>query len=149
MDGIPCSGESCTFPKPSGCDRHFNGSSPDCEQVYKCIACETSRSSIHTFQELPGSSNFIINPSGEEGMRGWQKIMGQESWSVERMEIPVDETTRYNFVSSFRWAGMAQFIPLHQIVRDPSRCRLEVSAKFMGRSDCPSLFHLKAIVLNS
>lgn len=152
MDGIPCRGEGCTFPKPVGCERHSNGPSLDCEQVYKCIACETSASSSSartTFQEIPGSRNFIINPSGEEGARGWQNVSGHEPWVVERMEIPVDETTRCNFVSSFRWAGMGQIIPLHQVLRNPSRCRLEVSAKFMGRSDCPSSFHLKAIVLDS
>lgn len=44
---------------------------------------------------------------------------------------------------------MAQFIPLHRILRNPSRCRLEVSAKFMGRSDCPSVFELMVIVQNS
>lgn len=148
MDGIPCVGKGCTFPMPSGCERHSNGPSLDCEQVYNCIACETSTSG-HTFQEIPGSNNFIINPSGEEGMRGWQNISGHASWQVERIETPIDRTTRCNFVCSFRWAGMAQFVPLHQILHDPSSCRIEVSAKFMGRPDCPSIFHLKAIVLDS
>lgn len=149
MDGIPCRGESCTFPKASGSDRHFNGSSLDCEQVYNCIACETSTTSGRTFHELPGSINFIVNPSGENGMRGWRSIQGHAPWSVEQMETPVDEVTRSNFVSSYNWSGMAQCIELHRILRHPSRCRLEVSAMFMGRGDCPSVFHLEAIVCNS
>lgn len=136
------------FPKPIGYERHSNGPSIDCEQVYKCIACETS-ASVHTFQEVPGSRNFIVNPSGEDGMRGWRTISGHQPWVVETMETPIDDKTRCNFVSSFNWAGMAQIIPLHRILRNPSRGRLEVSAKFMGRSDCPSVFELKAIVLNS
>ena len=148
IDGIPCAGEKCKFPKPVGRDRHSNGPSIDCEQVYKCIACETSVS-VHTFQEVAGSRNFIVNPSGEDGMRGWRTIPGHQPWAVETMETPIDDKTRCNFVSSFNWAGMAQIIPLHRILRNPSRGRLEVSAKFMGRSDCPSVFELMVIVQNS
>jgi hypothetical protein len=44
---------------------------------------------------------------------------------------------------------MGQSVPLHQLVQDSSSVRIEVSAKFSGRSDCPSVFKLEAIVLNA
>ena len=65
------------------------------------------------------------------------------------MEIPVDDNTRSNFVSSFQWCIMSQTVSLHQHVRDSSMASLEISAKFMGRTDCPSVFKMEAIVTNS
>jgi hypothetical protein len=44
---------------------------------------------------------------------------------------------------------MSQSIPLHQIARHPSMAHVEISAKFMGRTDCPSIFKLQAVVMNS
>lgn len=43
---------------------------------------------------------------------------------------------------------MGQRIPLTDFVRDPPIVSIEVSAKFMGRTDCPSLFLMEVIVLN-
>eukprot|EP00581_Thalassiosira_minuscula_P007646 CAMPEP_0183706224 /NCGR_PEP_ID=MMETSP0737-20130205/3118_1 /TAXON_ID=385413 /ORGANISM="Thalassiosira miniscula, Strain CCMP1093" /LENGTH=492 /DNA_ID=CAMNT_0025933583 /DNA_START=39 /DNA_END=1514 /DNA_ORIENTATION=- len=148
LEGIPCPGESCPFPKPDGCNKHANGSGLECEQVYYCASCESCPSG-HTFEENPGSRNFVINPSGEEGMRGWQSAHGHGLWRVENMEIPVDRSTTSNFVSSYMWCVMAQTIPLHQYVRHPSMARLEVSAKVMARTDCPSVFRMEAIVTDS
>ena len=148
LEGIPCCGDGCLFPKPPGSERHSNGSSLDCEQVYHCAICDSSPSG-HFFEELPGSRNFIINPSGEEGTRGWLTDPRHRSWAIERMEISVDESTSCNFVSSYNWSRMSQSIPLHRIVRNPSMARVEVSAKFMGRTDCPSVFILQAVVMNS
>jgi len=82
-------------------------------------------------------------------MRGWQSAHGHGLWRVENMEIPVDRSTTSNFVSSYMWCVMAQTIPLHQYVRHPSMARLEVSAKVMARTDCPSVFRMEAIVTDS
>ena len=65
------------------------------------------------------------------------------------MEVPVDENTRSNFVSSFQWCIMLQKVPLHRYARNPSLARIEVSCKFMGRTDCPSMFRMEAVVTNS
>jgi hypothetical protein len=148
LEGIPCCGDGCSFPKPALSERHSNGSSLDCEQVYHCAICDSSPSG-HIFEEIPGSRNLIINPSGEEGTRGWLADPRHRSWATERMEISVDESTSCNFVSSYNWSRMSQSIPLHRVVRNPSMARLEISAKFMGRTDCPSVFKLQAVVMNS
>jgi hypothetical protein len=100
-------------------------------------------------EELPGSVNLIINPNGEEGTRGWQTHPLHNKWAIERVDIPIDESIRVNFVSSYRWSVMSQSIPLHQLVRHPSTARLEISARYMGRTDCPSVFKLQAVVTNS
>mmetsp|Transcript_25549 Transcript_25549/g.61429 ORF Transcript_25549/g.61429 Transcript_25549/m.61429 type:complete len:454 (-) Transcript_25549:10-1371(-) len=146
LEGIPCTGDSCPFPKPEGATHHSNGSALECEQVYYCALCESSPSLT---QELPGSRNFINNPSGEEGTRGWRHHPRRARWAVEDMDISVDESTRANFVSNFQWCSMSQTIPLHQYVRHPSMVRLEISSKFMGRTDCPSVFKMEAVVTNS
>jgi len=145
LEGIPCSGESCPFPKPEGCNQHSNGSALSCEQVYFCASCDSGHT---TFVEIPGSRNFIINPSGEEDTRGW-KSGNHSRWVVEDMNIPVDGSTRTNFVSGFQWCTMAQTVELHRYMRQPSTARLEISAKFMGRTDCPSIFKMEAVVTNS
>ena len=44
---------------------------------------------------------------------------------------------------------MGQSVPLHQLVNDASSVRVEVSAKFMGRFDCPSVFRLEAIIVTA
>lgn len=43
---------------------------------------------------------------------------------------------------------MAQSLPLHRLVRDPSQVRLEASAKYMARTDCPSLFRMEVIIMD-
>jgi hypothetical protein len=70
-------------------------------------------------------------------------------WEVENSEVRADPNTQTNFVSGFTWAGMMQSVPLHQYVRDPSSVKIEVSAKFMGRTDCPSVFRMQAIVTDA
>ncbi len=147
VEEIPCRGASCTFPKPQGQTTHSNGPSRHCEQVYYCAWCKSS-SSNHALDESTGSRNFIVNPSGEEGARGWRQV-GMRMWQVENTEVRVDPLTHTNFVSSYTWAGMMQTVPLHEYVRDPSSVRIEVSSKFMGRTDCPSVFRMEAIVTNS
>lgn len=152
LEGIPCRGGSCPFPKPEGRNKHSNGSALECEQVYYCASCESSPSG-HGFLESPGSRNLVINPSGEEGTRGWQAAnrsrQSNSGWTVENMDIPVDGSTRSNFVSNFQWCVMTQTIPIYHYVQHPSRARLEISSKFMARTDCPSVFKMEAVVTNS
>jgi hypothetical protein len=148
VEEIPCSGANCTFPKRHAQTTHSNGPSRDCEQVYFCAWCESS-SARHDFVESAGSRNFIVNHSGEQGNRGWRQVGMNPMWKVENTEVKVDQHTQTNFVSSYNWAGMMQTVPLHEFVRDPSSVRIEVSSKFMGRTDCPSVFFMEAIVTNS
>ena len=144
---IPCRGSCCTFPKPQGQTSHSNGSSRDCEQLYYCACCESASAGIAE-RERPGSRNFIVNPSGAEGTRGWYRSRGRQMWQVENSDVRVDPRTRTNFVSSYNWASMMQAVPLHQYVRNPSSLQIEVSSKFMGRTDCPALFRMEAVVLS-
>ena len=150
LEAIRCSGGSCQRPKSKGQEMHANGPSHDCEQVYHCAWCESApygrRDAVDA---ISGSRNFIVNPSGELGMHGWRQLNRQLSWRVERSEIPASASARSNFVSGFQWCVMAQTVPLHTLVNDPSSVRIEVSAKFMGRTDCPSIFRLEALVLDA
>mmetsp|Transcript_23692 Transcript_23692/g.51169 ORF Transcript_23692/g.51169 Transcript_23692/m.51169 type:complete len:513 (+) Transcript_23692:838-2376(+) len=163
LEVIPCKGrEKCSFPMPEGCDKHSNGSTLECEQVYYCVMCDSSSSlgaaaAAAEEEEIPGSRNLIVNPSGEEGSistRGWQHPSNGR-WKVEPMGIPVDDgITRFNYVSNFQRCVMTQTIPLHRYVRTPSSTstntalRIEISAKYMGRTDCPSVFRMEARVAN-
>mmetsp|Transcript_22640 Transcript_22640/g.34027 ORF Transcript_22640/g.34027 Transcript_22640/m.34027 type:complete len:386 (+) Transcript_22640:285-1442(+) len=154
LEPIPCrGGDLCnTHPKPNGHDCHLNGPSHKCEQVYHCAWCISTPSSFTNnnavVEEEPGSQNLIINPSGERGMVGWKQVNRTMNWRVEQSEVPLNESTTTNFVSSFQWCGMSQTIPLHRIVYNPSSVRLEVSAKFMGRTDCPSVFQMQVVLLD-
>lgn len=153
LEGSRCKGgTNCPFPKPQGQTAHKNGSTRDCEQVYYCAWCDSSSMRRHAL-EATGSRNFIVNPNGEEGQRMWHPVgfRGQilDRWKVENSEVRADPNTHTNFVSGFTWAGMMQHVPLHQYVRDPSSVKIEVSAKFMGRTDCPSVFRMQAIVTDA
>ena len=149
LEAVPCPGDRCMYPKPRGQDHHLNGLSPACEQVYHCAVC-LSTPSRDAFHVEPGSRNFIANPSGGQGLLGWQHFSRSTSaWAVETSEIPVNDTATTNFVSNFHWCVMEQSVPLHRLVNDTSSVRIEVSAKFMGRTDCPSVFRLEAIVVDA
>jgi len=147
LKGIPCCPNDCTFPKPKDQHNHLNGPAASCEQVYYCAVCESSPVGVP--QEAPGSRNFLQNPSGQLGLRGWKHQRNSPmSWKVETSDIPATEHCTTNFVSSFQWCSMNQKVSLTNLVRDPSLAKIEVSAKFMGRTDCPSIFMMEAIVLN-
>lgn len=148
LEAIPCPGGSCPFPKPTGTDCHLNGSSTSCEKVYHCAICISLPSTTDVFAVESGSRNFIVNASGERGLHGWQQH-GRARWHVETSEIPVNDTITTNFVSTFQWCVMSQTVQLHRVVIDPSSVRMEVSAKFMGRTDCPSVFRMEAVLLDS
>ena len=146
LEAIPCLGESCKYPKREDCTHHQNGSSVECEQVYYCACCQTNVKD-NMPPEQPGSRNFIINPNGAHGTRGWN--LQRMQWKVEQTEVPIDNNTTTNFVSSFQWCVMYQSVPLHRYVRNPSSARIEASAKFMGRTDCPSVFRMELFATNA
>mmetsp|Transcript_30436 Transcript_30436/g.67445 ORF Transcript_30436/g.67445 Transcript_30436/m.67445 type:complete len:542 (-) Transcript_30436:780-2405(-) len=153
LEAIKCpGGNACPYPKLEGQDHHLNGSACRCEQVYYCAWCRSMPLSARHGNNVileEGSRNFISNPSGKFGTRHWQQLNPQMSWGVERSELSVDGTVRTNFVSSFQWCVMAQSVPLHRLVFDPSSVRIEVSAMYMARTDCPSVFRMEAILLDS
>mmetsp|Transcript_320 Transcript_320/g.771 ORF Transcript_320/g.771 Transcript_320/m.771 type:complete len:654 (-) Transcript_320:84-2045(-) len=170
LQPVPCPGvDQCGFPKPhptnGGTDgdsdddcRHKNGSIIECEQVYYCVLCDSAGrrhywSSHHDdFNIRPGSPNLVRNPSGAEGLEGWQQTprAGVASmWKVEQSELPLNEGTTTNFVSSFQPCIMSQVIDLDEIlnVEVPTSVQIEFASRYTGRSDCPSIFAMQAVVL--
>lgn len=149
LNALPCPGESCAFPKPRGCTHHNNGSTAASEQIYHCAACESSLSQFQYHVEA-GSRNLIGNHSGQNGFEGWQNGRPRfMQWQIEESEIPASSSSSTNFVSSYYWCVMSVRVPIHKHVRQPSLARIEVSCKYMGRTDCPSVFRMVAIVLDS
>lgn len=147
LEAIPCP-DNCPFPKPTNATRHANGAEACCEKMYACSMCESAPSRF-AFLMAPGSRNLLVNPCGQEGLSGWQQLNRQQYWQVETCDVPVSEGITTNFVSGFAWCIMAQRVLLHNFVRDPSAVRIEVTAKFMGRTDCPSVFRLEAVLLDA
>jgi hypothetical protein len=157
-------GDRCNFPKPRGITVndsngpvfHKNGSTIECEQVYFCALCDSSGRRHWSWQHdnlnlRPGSANLIRNPSGAEGLAGWQHYSRRSRasmWEVEQSELPVNADTITNFVSSFQPCIMSQTIDLDDImnVTGPTTIHIEASAKYTGRSDCPSVFAMQAFV---
>lgn len=147
LEAIPCQGTSCAYPKKERQDQHKNGKSLDCEQVYYCVCCQTKSNAQ---AEQPGSRNFIVNQSGGDRLNGWRKVnQGYLSWQVEAMDVSIDSNTTTNFVSSHSWCVMCQTVPIHRYVHNPSTVRIEASAMFMGRTDCPSVFRMEAVASDS
>lgn len=162
LTAIPCNASDCPFPKAAASHGeneqgeivqcHTNGSSPDCEQVYSCVCCQ-SASAIGRDQ-VAGSQNLLTNPSGEGGLRGWQQLNPGMTWAVEESEIPVNASTSTNFVSSYQRCVMHQTIDLRSITSvdtsrfDTENARIQVSARYMARTDCPSIFGMDAVVTN-
>jgi hypothetical protein len=149
LEPIPCPGESCPYPKSPGQACHTNGPTSVCEQVFYCASCVSRRTGGSLSEELPGSSNLLLNSSGQNGLQGWQQLSRGMSWKVEHSDLPPSPDSTTNFVSCHNWCIMAQSVSLHQWVFDPSQVRIEVSAKYMGRTDCPSVFRLEGILLDS
>jgi len=154
LTAIPCpGGDDCPYPKPHGASHHQNGASADCEQAYECALCQSNPSAAtdHAFVEPPGSRNLLVNSSGQQGLSAWQQFNPRARWQVEQSDTPLNDTITTNFASSFQWCAMSQFVPLSQYIRDPSRgpFRMEASAKYMGRTDCPSIFRMEVALLNA
>jgi hypothetical protein len=150
LEAIPCPGESCRYPKPNN-QRHCNGPSPtDCEQVYSCVFCESNGSRGYHSME-PGSHNLLVNSSGQLGLHGWHQLNPRMSWTVEESELPVNANTATNFVSSFQDCIMMQRVNLLELLQETTAdrvepIRLEVSSRYMARTDCPSVFRMQAAV---
>lgn len=160
LTAIPCSGgDACPFPRPTRDQKHHqNGPSANCEQVYYCGWCQSNPEQQHAFVEPPGSRNLIRNGSGQEGLilrrnaslsGVWQQLNPHAQWQVEDSDVPLNQNVATNFVSNFQWCIMAQAVPLYRHVRNASMVRIEVSAKYMGRTDCPSVFLLEAVLLDA
>lgn len=178
LEPIPCpGGAACPFPKPNHeqNDYHVNVPTSDGEQVYGCTLCQSvarhgTPTSSSRWSIPEGSRNLIINSSGQDGLRHWQQLQLQQqqhgggrgggmAWQIEASDVPAvpalaavvvadPPLLTTNFVSTFQWCSMAQHVPLFKYVRDPSQSRIEVAAQYMGRTDCPSVFRLEAVVLN-
>ena len=165
---IPCRGQGCChYPlPPDGATYHHNGPTIASEQVYGCAWCG-SRTSGHDHrlgqQRRPGSHNLLKNPNGANQLQGWVQLNPRMSWKVEPLQTPVDTSlstvnTTTNFVSSFYPCVMQQTIDLEQILSlrsaqtadaQDQELRFEVSALYMGRFDCPSVFRLQAVIVEA
>jgi hypothetical protein len=95
----------------------------------------------------PGTPNFVVNPSGEQGCIAWTQL-GQHSCKVETSGTPVSADITTNFVSSYKWCQMGQLVPLHQYINEVPSATIEVAAN-MARFDCRSMFGLEVIILDS
>ena len=164
---IPCPGKECTYPKPpriqddNGGEQqqqertsefHSNGPDPDCEQVYACMHCQSTTSDQQ--EEEVGSRNLLQNPSGHQGLQGWRQLNRRMSWRVEESNLPVNASTTTNFVSSFHECVMSQQVNLSDATMDlqesfdTNNFRIQVSARYMARTDCPSVFKLEAALVS-
>lgn len=124
-------------------ERHLNGIGVECELLLGCMVCESGGGGLG--REERGSPNMVRNASGEEGLQGWVRL-SRMSWQVERSELPL--RAGVNFVSGYAWCVMAQVVDLGRFVRDPGQALVEVSARYMARSDCPSVFQMKVDLLD-
>lgn len=170
LEPIACPGIDCPFPKPlssrgdtgnstsGSAECHSNGPTPNCEQVYTCLLCQSASSSASaSAEEQPGSHNLVTNPSGQLGLQGWRQL-NRRRWQVEESEWPVNGQTTTNFVSSFEPCVMVQIIDLQQVVPNllaqygegsfrSNDFAVQVSARYQARTDCPSVFQLTAIAM--
>lgn len=103
LEAIPCpGGEACTHPKLRGQTHHQNGDDVSCEQVYHCAVCQEMALTSgrprgfqsFDFLEESGSRNWVVNPHGADGVRGWfthsSRRFHSVSWSVEQSELPYE-----------------------------------------------------------
>ena len=119
---------------PDGEARHRNGAGGECELLLECAMCESGEA-----EEEERGTNMVYNASGREGMDGWESMDGR--WRVEH---GASGEGSVNFVSGCTWCEMGQAVDLRRFVREPGQVRVEVSARYMGRWDCPSTFRLTA-----
>lgn len=119
---------------------HKNGPGVQCECLLFCAACDGSDNADGAVMtDEPGCQNLITNGCATNGMHGWTLAGGRTEWTVERSSQPLNSQLETNFVSSHTWAGMAQSLT----VPVNSNVPLEVSARYMARSDCPSVLKLQ------
>lgn len=147
---VECPGAAaCATPLRPGQERHANGATHDCEQILRCTLCASDPTGVGVRVDLARMSpNMVFNPSAAHGMLGWTRHPRLRPWEVELSEVPFREEPR-NFVSSFSLCGMAQVIPLATFLTRPGSARIEVSARYMARTDCPSQFALEAAMYSA
>mmetsp|Transcript_11757 Transcript_11757/g.22516 ORF Transcript_11757/g.22516 Transcript_11757/m.22516 type:complete len:490 (+) Transcript_11757:34-1503(+) len=152
LEGILCpGGTKCPYPKPKENNFHSSGPFATCEQVlYFCsFDSVTKESTLDKHQGREGSENLLINPSGKEQFKGWRRLNINDSWQVESSTVPLNKNVATNFVSTHFWCSMEQTVDLTQATNNPAMSRIEVSARFMGHADCPSVFRLSAELLDA
>lgn len=149
LPAIECPGApACRAPLPSGQSRHSNGATHTCEQILRCTLCASDPTGVGARTDAENlSPNMVFNPSATHGLRGWTKC-SHMSWKVERSQVPF-RNERFNFVSGHSWCVMAQVIPLSNFLARPGDACLEVSARYMARTDCASRFAMDAVLYSS
>jgi F-box associated region/RING-like zinc finger len=152
LEAIPCpGGVACPYPKKKNQTHHLNGSGAGCEQVYGCAMCQSSPpTNGNAFLEPPGSQNLLQNGCGQDGLstNAWFHGNSRSRWQAENSDTVLRDNVTTNFVSSFSWCVMGQYVPLRRFVRNPAQVTIEVSAKYMARTDCASVFRLEALLLD-
>lgn len=148
---IECPGApACATPLPRGRERHANGPAHTCEQVLRCLLCASDPTGVGVRTDVDAgnaSPNMVFNPSAAHAMRGWTRHPHLQAWEVERSEVPF-RAQPTNFVSSYYRCGMVQVVPLSRFLTRPGEACIEVSARYMARTDCPSKFALEAGVFS-
>ena len=174
LESITCSGTDCPYPKRvvKGTTNqrethHKNGSTSDCEHVYGCVWCQSSeerRQQVNIVEEV-GSHNLLFNSNGQHHLQGWNQLNPRISWQVEKSDtdLPIavfpgaatttnnnattNNNNNTNFVSSFLPCVMSQTLDLSKMLQSPCEdITLEISARYRGRTDCPSVFRMEVIL---
>lgn len=140
LEGEECLGAGrCVLGGLSEGERHRNGGGVNCELLLGCAVCDSEGGGLG--REERGSANLVRNGSGEENMEGWVAL-SYKRWKVERSELPL--RAGVNFVSGHDWCKMAQVVDLERFVQRPGEAFVEVGARYMARTDCPSVFRMEA-----
>lgn len=148
MLAIPCPGsDTCRSPLHNGQTAHVNGASHSCEQVLRCTMCASDPAGIGLRTEQRTSFNMLFNGDASQGTTGWywDRFL---AWHTETSQVPYRYGT-HNFVSSYMWASMAQVIDLRQFLAQPYHACVQVRARYMARTDCPSVFVLMAALYDA
>ena len=149
LQPLPCKGRPhCVHPLPEGQEHHNNGSVVQCEQVYGCATCSSDPVGNGRVlgREERGCRNLVYNHSGGHGLEGWN-MSSWMHWKVENIVIPLFQNIT-NFVSSYNWCTMGYVVDLRRSIRAPGDAFLEFKARYMARTDCPSVFRLEAVVFD-
>lgn len=146
LAAIPCQGApECELGGLQPGERHKNGIRLDCELLLSCTICDTGGDNVER-EVAAGSGNFLRNSSGDENTAGWTNF-GSLPWRVERP--PMESIgPAANFVSGYVWCCMVQVVDLARFVLSPAEREVEVSARYMGRTDCPSVFRMVCTVFD-
>eukprot|EP00171_Calliarthron_tuberculosum_P019875 IDg19875t1 len=150
IPALPCVGHpGCTLPMRATQDHHENGTSHSCEQVVRCTLCASDPLGVGLREtDANTSPNLIFNGDASHMSRGWTARHPDSVWNIEQSEVLFRNGTK-NFVCSYHWASMAQVVDLRSFLAHPALARLQVSARFMARTDCPSVFTLAAALYDA